>query len=122
MIPNIRGVDITRPTRDGGRDAIGQCRIGTGPSSVPVDFALEAKCYSDSNSVGVKELSWLISRLRYRQFGILVTTSYVAVQAYQEIKEDQNPIVIISASDIVVLLKSVGLSSEASLSNWLSAY
>jgi hypothetical protein len=108
--------------RDGGRDAIGKYRLGTGPSAVLVDFALEAKCYKDSNSVGVKDLSRLISRLRHRQFGILVTTSHVATQAYKEIKEDQHPIVIIAARDIVRILKAAGLGSDPAFSQWLSAF
>lgn len=122
MIPNIVTMDLTRPSRDGGRDAIGSFRIGSGPSSVLVEFALEAKCYDASNSVGVKQLSRLISRLRHRQFGILVTTSHVALQAYQEIKADEHPIVIISATDIVSLLKSVGLATNDSLKRWLSEF
>lgn len=122
MLQNIASIDVTRRIRDGGRDAIGQYRIGTGPSSVLVDFALEAKCYSDSTSVGVKDLSRLISRLRHRQFGILVTTSYVATQAYQEIKEDRHPIVIIAARDIVRILKTAGLATEHSIRQWLSDF
>lgn len=105
MIGEVAVIDMTRPTRDGGRDAIGKFRIGKGPSAVLADFALEAKCYSFDNSVGVKELSRLISRLRHRQFGILVTTSYVAMQAYQEIKDDRHPIVIICARDILDVLR-----------------
>ena len=122
MIGEIAAIDITRPTRDGGRDAIGKFRIGKGPSAVLVDFALEAKCYSFANSVGVKELSRLISRLRHRQFGILVTTSYVATQAYQEIKEDQHPIVIICARDILDVLRASGINTDDELSKWLSAF
>jgi hypothetical protein len=71
--------------------------------------------------VGVREMSRLISRLRHRQFGILVTTSYVDSQAYREIKEDQHPIVIISAIDIVGLLKSHGHADHAAVGNWLRA-
>lgn len=122
MIPQISSMDMTRPTRDGGRDATGKYRIGAGASAVLVDFALEAKCYDLSNGVGVKELSRLISRLRHRQFGILVTTSYVSLQAYQEIKEDQHPIVIIAAADIVALLKAAGINTEQVLASWLAAF
>jgi len=83
MLPAIAGnIDLTRAVRDGGRDATGKYRIGEGPSAVLVEFALEAKCYAPGKSVGVKELSRLISRLRHRQFGILVTTSFVGSQAY----------------------------------------
>jgi Restriction endonuclease AspBHI N-terminal/Restriction endonuclease len=122
MLPGIAAIDLTRPTRDGGRDAVGKYKIGDGASAVLVDFALEAKCYGVGNSVGVKELSRLISRLRHRQFGVLVTTSYVAAQAYQEIKEDGHPIVIIVAADIVSLLKASGITGDESLPMWLSAF
>lgn len=106
-ISGIGRCDLTRPWRDGGRDAIGEYMIGTGRSAIEVEFALEAKCYSPKGKgVGVKELSRLLSRLRHRQFGILVTTSYLASQAYTELKEDRHPVVIISGGDIVDILKS----------------
>jgi hypothetical protein len=120
MIPEIATLDVTRPSRDGGRDAVGQMRVGSGASSILVDFALEAKCYSSPNAVGVRDMSRLISRLRHRQFGVLVTTSCVDLQAYKEIKEDQHPIVIISAVDIVELLRRNGRSTSQSVTEWLS--
>jgi len=122
MIPGIVARDLTRPTRDGGRDAIGKYQIGEGRSAILVNFALEAKCYGLNNPVGVKEVSRLISRLRHRQFGILVTTSYLHYQAYQEIMEDEHPIVIVAARDIVRLLKASGISEHAALESWLSAF
>jgi hypothetical protein len=92
MIPDIATLDVTRPSRDGGRDAVGQMRVGTGASAILVDFALEAKCYSPPHAVGVRDMSRLISRLRHRQLGVLATTTCVDLQAYKEIKEDQHPI------------------------------
>jgi hypothetical protein len=77
---------VTRPSVDGGRDAIGKYRVGPISDPISLDFALEAKCYGPNNGVGVKELSRLISRLRHREFGILVTTSFVSQQAYQELR------------------------------------
>lgn len=98
----------TRPWRDGGRDALGQYKISA-PSTfnhpLRMDCALEAKCYSTSHSVGVREMSRLISRIRYRQFGIMITTSYVDTQAYKEVLEDGHPILIITASDIASILR-----------------
>lgn len=120
MIPDIATLDVTRPSRDGGRDAIGQLRIGSGPSSILADFALEAKCYALNNTVGVRDMSRLISRLRHRQFGVLVTTSYVDLQAYKEIKEDQHPIIVISAGDIVDLLRRHGRGCLLSVKAWLN--
>lgn len=55
-------------------------------------------------------------------FGVLVTRSYVAAQAYQEIKEDEHPIVIICANDIVRLLKIGDVSSEGDAIAWLEAF
>jgi hypothetical protein len=119
LLPDIATLDLTRSSRDGGRDGVGQFRIGRGPTSVLVDFALEAKCYSFSNGVGVKEMARLISRLRHRQFGVLVTTSYVDLQTYKEIKDDGHPIVVISAADIGELLKLNGLDSVPLVLSWL---
>ena len=120
MFPDIAAIDVTRPSRDGGRDALGKMRIGKGPASILVDFALEAKCFSLNASVGVRELSRLISRLRHRQFGVLVTTSYLDLQAYKELKEDGHPIVVISAIDIVELLRNNGMADDKTLLAWLS--
>ncbi len=119
MLPDVASLDLTRPSRDGGRDATGQLRIGIGQASILVDFAIEAKCYAPGSSVGVREISRLISRLRHRQFGILVTTSYLDSQAYQEIKEDQHPIIVIAAIDILGLLRANGRADVHSVREWL---
>lgn len=120
MDKNIANYDLTRRTRDGGRDATGVYKIGLPDNSIKVEFAIEAKCYSVTNSVGVKETSRLISRLRHRQMGFLVTTSYVNDQAYKEIIEDGHPVVIISGGDIVKILNRAGYSSEKLVGEWLS--
>lgn len=113
--------DLTRPSRDGGRDAVGYYRIGTGASSVLVDVAMEAKCYNLQNGVGVKEMARLISRLRHRQLGVMVTTSYVAPQAYREVKEDGHPIAIICARDISNVLRQVGITGITQTRQWLDS-
>ena len=122
FIPGISYIDVTRPSRDGGRDGVGSLTTGAGPASIAIDFALEAKCYSASNSVGVREMSRLISRLRHRQFGILVTTSYLDRQAYREIKEDGHPIIVISAVDIATVLKNFGIGTLAELQAWAAEF
>ncbi len=119
LLPDIAELDLTRPSRDGGRDAIGKLRIGSGSSGIVVDFALEAKCYATSKGVGVRDVSRLISRLRHRQFGILVTTSYVGLQAYREVKEDQHPVIVVSGADVVELLRANGYSSAEAVRMWL---
>lgn len=111
---------ITPRSRDGGRDAYGKMRVGLPSNSIILDFALEAKCYSIENGVGVRGTSRLISRLKYRQFGILVTTSFVNQQAYKEIKEDGHPVIIVCAEDIAIILKANGYSTKKTLGDWLT--
>lgn len=120
MDPNFCEYELTRASRDGGRDAVGLYRVGQGPSAVYADFALEAKCYGQNNSVGVKEVSRLISRLRHRQFGVLVTTSFLNAQAYRELKEDRHPIVIIAGSDIADVLVRAGYTRTQDVVDWLA--
>ena len=115
---NFGHVDVTRPWRDGGRDAVGTYRIGTKQEVVQVDWALEAKCY-EKRGVGVEDVSRLISRLRYRQFGILVTTSYVSDQAYKEIKADGHPVLILAAKDIIEILARHGMNTPELVKQWL---
>ena len=113
---------LTRPWRDGGRDAIGYYYISSGNQAnfpLKIDCGLEAKCYGENNSVGVKNMSRLISRIRYRQFGVLVTTSYVDSQAYREVVEDGHPILIITASDIAYVL-SRNMIDSRNIDVWLA--
>lgn len=120
MDSNIVSIEQTRRTRDGGRDAVGKYRVGPSVGGIEIEFALEAKCYNLNNSVGVKETSRLISRIKYRQFGIFVTTSFIGNQAYKEIIEDQQPIVVITGKDIINILISAGINSIDLLNTWLS--
>jgi hypothetical protein len=110
---------LTAPSRDGGRDACGYYKLGPEADPIRLDFALEAKCYGPDNGVGVRELSRLISRLRHRQFGVLVTTSYLAPQAYEELRDDDHPVVVISAWDIVEILKRRGIGTAHAAEDWL---
>ena len=57
-------------------------------------------------------MSRLISRIRYRQFGVLMTTSYVDKQAYQEVVKDGHPILVVTATDIARILRENSISSE----------
>ncbi len=119
---SITKIDTTRATRDGGRDAYGLFRVGGERNGIDLSFSVEAKCYAESNSVGVRELSRLISRLRHREFGVIVTTSFVSDQAYQELVEDEHPVIVIAASDIVRILDDNGLGNMSDLRDWLRQF
>jgi hypothetical protein len=120
MDSRIEVSEFTRAYRDGGRDAIGFYHLGPKGDRIAIDFALEAKCKGTGSGVGVKELSRLISRLRHRQFGILVTTSFLAEQAYKELRDDQHPVIVIAAKDIAQILVDSGLNTETVVQNWLN--
>lgn len=115
----VTDITVTRPRRDGGRDALGTYRIGFGTDPVTAEFAVEAKC--TSGPVGVKDVARLISRIRNRQFGVLVTTSYLAEQAYREIREDGHPIAVIAARDIAETLIRLGYGEPPRLKELLKS-
>lgn len=118
----IVDIEVTRPFKDGGFDGIGCYKIFKNvENSVYVEFYVQAKCYSASNCIGVHDTSRLISRLKNRQFGILITTSYIGPQAYQEIIEDGHPVVIINGRNIIeYVYNEMEIRDVATLNGWLS--
>lgn len=123
MDDHFKDFILTRPWRDGGRDAIGHYYLSTGGQvncPIIMDCALEAKCYSPNNAVGVRQMSRLISRIKYRQFGIMVTTSYVDTQAYGEVLEDGHPVMIVTATDIAAILRNNAINSS-NIDYWLQS-
>jgi hypothetical protein len=120
LLPDVSELELTRPWRDGGRDAIGKLRLGRDRASIDVTFALEAKCYG-TGGVGVVEVSRLISRIRHREFGILVTTSYLDTQAYKEVVDDGHPVIVVCARDVVALLRAAGYSTVEQVGQWLDS-
>ncbi len=122
MDGNVVSIVLTRPTRDGGRDGVGKYRIGTMGDNIKVDFAVEAKCFKPGTGVGVRATSRLISRLRHRQFGVLVTTSHLDSQAYKEIREDNHPIIVVAGDDIANILLQAGVGTPNDVKTWLKQY
>lgn len=122
IAPATDEIAVTRRSRDGGRDAVGRYVIGPPSDRVAIDFALEAKCYAATNSVGVREISRLISRLRHRNFGVLITTSFVNQQAYEEIRDDGHPVAIVAGVDIVAALRAAGIGDVSAVIEWLNQH
>ena len=114
-------IDVTQPYRDRGRDAVGLYPLGPPRDRIKLEFALEAKCFAIDNPVGVRDVSRLIARLRPRNFGVFITTSYFGEQAYSEIREDQHPVVLICGRDIVDALRKEGYGSVAKVVEWLKS-
>jgi len=120
--------EITRGSVDGGRDAIGRYLLGLSGDPVYAEFALEAKCYrpasqgATASTVGVREVARLISRIRHRQFGVLVTTSLVARQAYEEVRNDHHPIIFVCGRDIAEILIQAGYNSSVKVGELLGEW
>lgn len=126
-IPGLKIKEITRGSVDGGRDAIGYISYGIDPDFVKLSVLVEAKCNDPGmpgerkSGVGVKGTSRLISRLKHRDLGVLVTTGHVGTQPYKEIRKDGHPVVIIAAADIVKLLADQQLATPESVKSWLES-
>ena len=110
----------TRRSADGGRDAFGWYHVGPDADRIRLEWSLEAKLYGAETSVGVRDTSRLISRLRHREFGVFVTTSYLTKQAYEELRGDQHPVVVLAARDIAELLRRHGHSTPEDVHSWLA--
>ena len=119
LAPATGHCEMTRPSRDGGRDAVGEYILGPPADRIAIDFALEAKCYAPRNTVGVREVSRLISRLRHRNFGVFVTTSYFAQQVQEEVRDDGHPIALVCGRDILDSLRQHGYSTLSGVRAWL---
>lgn len=120
MDENFIGLRLTRKRRDGGRDAVGFYRIGSNNDTcqLKIRCLMEAKLYGPNNGVGVSQTSRLISRLRNKEFGVLVTTSYVDPQALAEIRIDGHNILFIDARNIGDILYHNGYD-RFSVEEWM---
>ena len=112
---------VTQSSRDGGRDVIGFYKIGTNNSSYKFSYHLEAKRFKpdEKHGIGVRFTQRLISRIKYREFGVFVTTSFISKQAYEEIIDDNHPIIFITGKDIIDILIKSGINNEKNLLKYL---
>lgn len=120
MDSHFQNINLTRPWKDGGRDAVAEYVIKAPSNKLVVECAMEAKCYDPAKEgVAVKQMSRLISRIKHRQFGILITTSYIAKQAYDEVKEDGHPILFCTGKDIAEILQQKANVTSKTIDKWL---
>lgn len=119
--PHVEAVDVTRPSRDGGRDAVGTYLVGPSTDPIRISFALEAKCFRPGSGVGVRMISRLISRIKHRDFGILVTTAHIGLQPYAEVRSDGHPVIFMTGRDIVDVLRAKGLRTAPDVTAHLQA-
>jgi hypothetical protein len=122
MDDRFANLTVTRAVRDGGRDVVGSYRVGHDLHQVLLSVYVEAKQWNPKAAVGVKPMMRLVARLKHRDVGVFVTTSYFETQVQEELIEDRHPVLLVSGGDIVRLLirsELDDLSSDGKLEPWL---
>jgi hypothetical protein len=112
---------VTPAVRDGGRDVIAQYRVGHDLHQVLLSASVEAKLWNPRQAVGVKPMMRLLSRLKHRDMGVFVTTSFFERQVQQELIEDGHPVILVSGGDIARLLISREIEG-GTLERWLERF
>lgn len=116
--PNFRDLIVTPKVKDKGRDVVGKYYLGHIDHQVILDVSIEAKFFRDK-SIGVREMMRLISRLKYSDIGIFVTTSSFHPQIQEELIEDNRPVLLVNGKDIAKILMKAGLSNKKNLEEWI---
>ena len=109
---------VTREVRDGGRDVIAKYKVGHGDHAIPLEVSVEAKLWDKAGAVGVKPMMRLISRLKHRDFGVFITTSFFDKTVQAELIEDGHPVILVAGGDIARILLANDIEGE-SLERWL---
>lgn len=119
--PAFKDLLVTQATKDGGRDVIGKYYLGHAGHQIRLSVYVEAKKWKIDSSVGVKPMMRLISRLKHRDIGVFITTSFFDQQIQKELIEDGHPVMLISGGDIARLLIKSDLSDRESLCAWVDS-
>lgn len=116
MDDKFMNLEVTRAVRDGGRDVVGKYRVGHDLHQLLLSVSIEAKQWK--KAIGVREVMRLLSRIKHRDMGVFVTTSYFDRQVQKELIEDGHPVIMVSGGDIARLLIAEGIEGQA-LKRWI---
>ena len=119
--PAFKDLLVTPASKDGGRDVIGKYYLGHAGHQIRLSAYVEAKKWKASSSIGVKPMMRLISRLKHRDIGVFITTSFFDQQIQKELIEDGHPVMLISGGDISRIIMKSELSSPSVLQAWVDA-
>ena len=92
---------LTRAGGDGGLAFV--ARLDVGPPSVrtPLVVLGQAKCVSPDSSISADQVARVVARLRRGWVGVFVTTGTFSKQAQVEVIDDEYPLVLIPARELV---------------------
>jgi hypothetical protein len=114
---SFTSLELTPPVKDGGRDIIGFYRVGKAPCQAQLTVFAEAKKWN--GSVGVKPVARLISRIKHRDLGVFITTSWFDRQIQQELIDDKHPVILVSGKEITSILRDNDINTVPRLEEWL---
>lgn len=112
-------LQVTPHVRDGGRDVLASYVVGHTHHEVRLSVLVEAKRWNASHAVGVRPMMRLVSRIKHRDIGVFVTTSFFDRQVQQELLDDRHPVLLISGGDIARLLIDKQLGDASVLAHWI---
>jgi hypothetical protein len=124
MDSRFTDMEVTRKTADGGRDVLAKYRVGHDAHQVLLEAYVEAKKWKTDSSVGVKPMMRLISRIKHRDMGVFITTSFFERQVQQELIDDGHPVILLSGGDVARLLiaKEMGdCTAGGKLATWITS-
>lgn len=119
MDERFTDISVTQFVRDGGRDVLCHYKVGHDLHQIHLSVSVEAKKWNPQTAVGVKPMMRLLSRLKHRDIGVFITTSFFDKQVQEELIEDGHPVLLVSGGDIARLLIEKELTSGDGLSNWI---
>lgn len=105
----------------GDKDVVGKYKVGVNEHALFLNFSMETKLFPLNKAVKLKDLAQLILKLQGKQFGIMLTTSFVEPEAYKQIISSKYPILILTGRDIVDILKRTGLTTKVKMKKWLNS-
>jgi Restriction endonuclease len=92
---------LTRAAGDGGLDFVARLDVGSPSSNTPLVVLGQAKCVVPGSSISPDEVARVVARLRRGWIGVFVTTGVFSRQAQVEMIDDEYPIVLIPAVELV---------------------
>jgi hypothetical protein len=92
---------LSRAGGDGGLDFVARLDVGSAASNTPLVVLGQAKCVTPGSSISPDEVARVVARLRRGWIGVFVTTGVFSRQAQVEVIDDEYPIVLIPAAELV---------------------
>lgn len=103
---------LSRSGGDGGLDFVGRLDVGSAASNTPLVVLGQAKCVKPGTSISPDQVARIVARLRRGWLGVFVTTGVFSKQAQIEVIDDEYPLVLIHAVQLVDHVRRIAAVSH----------